>query len=87
MRLTCVWLAWHAGRVREAAVLALLVVGGFLIAWATGSLYGGDMLHTNGTQIAVGGVNVAVIVMVVAAAGLVWTLMPVRPDDPERGDL
>jgi hypothetical protein len=85
--LTCVWLAWRAGRVREAAALALLVVGGFLIAWATGWLYGGNMLHTDGTQIALGGVNVAVVFMVAAAAGLVWVLIPVRPDVPERGDL
>lgn len=74
----CLWLTWRAGRVREAAALALLVVGGLLIAWASGPLYGGNMLHTDGSQIALGGINVAVIAMILAAAGLIWALVPQR---------
>ena len=76
--LVCLWLAWRAERVREAAALALLVVGGFLIAWASGPLYGGNMLHTDGSQIALGGINVAVIFMIVAVVGLIWALVPER---------
>lgn len=75
----CLWLACGEGRVRAAAALALVVVGGFLAAWALGPLYGGDMLHTDGGQIAVGGINVAVIAMAAAAAGLVWALLSPEP--------
>ncbi len=40
-----------------------MVSGSFLIAWVLGPTYGGSMLHTDGTQLAVAGVNVAVIVV------------------------
>jgi hypothetical protein len=79
LAILCLWLACREGRVRVAAGLALIVVGGFLAAWALGPLYGGDMLHTDGGQIAVGGINLAVIAMAVAAAGLVWALLSPEP--------
>lgn len=79
LAILCLWLACGEGRVRAAAALALVVVGGFLAAWALGPLYGGDMLHTDGGQIAIGGINVAVIAMAAAAAGLVWALLSPEP--------
>ncbi|MDP2323336.1 MAG: hypothetical protein Q8N51_04815, partial [Gammaproteobacteria bacterium] len=44
----------------------------FLIAWALQGTYGGSMLHTDGTQIAIYGINVAVpIVALLLLATLV----------------
>lgn len=64
----CLWLAWRKGDVRGAALLALVVVAGFLAAFGLRATYGGSMLHTDGSEIAIGGVNVAVLVMVLAGA-------------------
>ena len=49
-------------------IIALIIPVSFLIAWALGGVYGGSMLHTDGTQMAVAGINVAVIVVVALTA-------------------
>lgn len=69
--LGCVWTD-RAPRI--GITLALLICASFLAAWALGSFYGGSMLHTDGTQIAVGGINVVVIVVTAVAALLVASL-------------
>jgi len=46
-----------------AIVLCLITGVSFLIAWATSSSYGGSMLHSDGTQMAIAGINVAVLVV------------------------
>ena len=61
LALGCVWTN-RAPRI--GIILALMICASFLTAWALGSVYGGSMLHTDGTQMAVGGVNVAVIVVI-----------------------
>ena len=71
LALGCVWTD-RAPRIGIS--LALMICVSFLAAWALGSVYGGSMLHTDGTQIAVGGVNVAVIVVMALAALLVASL-------------
>ena len=71
----CLWLGWYKNNVRLAAVIALLVSGGFLAAFALSSSYGGTMQHSDGTEILVGGINVAVGLMVVTAIGLVGLLI------------
>ena len=48
--------------------LASIVSFSFLFAWLTGDAYGGSMLHSDGTQMAVGGVNAAVLVVSILAA-------------------
>jgi len=48
---------------RIAIALCLITGVSFLIAWATSSSYGGSMLHSDGTQMAVAGINVAVLVV------------------------
>jgi hypothetical protein len=69
------WLAWRADRMKEAAAVGLVVVVGFLAAFGLGPAYGGSMLHTDGTEIAVAGVNIAVIVMMAATLVLVALLV------------
>ena len=54
---------WTQRAERLGISLALIICGAFLTAWILGATYGGSMLHTDGTQMAVAGINVAVIVM------------------------
>ena len=74
----CLWLAWRKGDVRGAALLALVVVAGFLAAFGLSATYGGSMLHTDGSEIAIGGVNVAVLVMVLA--GVILAILAASRD-------
>lgn len=50
--------------------LALIVTASFLVAWLSQSMYGGSMLHSDGTEVAVGGINLGVIVMLINGAAL-----------------
>lgn len=60
---TALILVWRKGRAFPALLLGLPLSVPFLIAWAFQHTYGGSMLHTDGTQIAVYGVNAAVPIM------------------------
>lgn len=69
------WLAWGKGNVRLPALLALLVMGGFLLAYAFRDSYGGSMMHSAGSiEWTLLGLNAgvvgAVIVVVMAIAAL-----------------
>lgn len=68
LALGCVWTD-RAPRIGIS--LALVICVSFLAAWALGPVYGGSMLHTDGTQMAVGGINFAVIVVIALTALLV----------------
>lgn len=46
-----------------AILLGLITCVSFLVAWATAASYGGSMLHSDGSQMAIAGVNVAVLVV------------------------
>lgn len=54
---------WTQRATRLGLSLALIICGSFLTAWALGGSYGGSMLHSDGTQMALAGINVAVIVV------------------------
>lgn len=71
----CLWLAWARGATRLASAIALLVTGGFVLALVLAPLYGGTMRHTDGSQLAIGGVNLATAVMALASIGLAWVLL------------
>ena len=47
--------------------LASIIALSFLFAWLTGDAYGGSMLHSDGTQMAIGGVNAAVLIVSILA--------------------
>jgi hypothetical protein len=56
------WLTWvdSSGR-GKASVIALLVTGEFLAAYLLQNLYGGSMVHPEGTEKTLFGINVGVI--------------------------
>lgn len=53
--------------------LCLITGVPFLIAWAMGGTYGGSMLHSDGTQMAIAGVNAAVIIVAILTVLLVMS--------------
>lgn len=58
----CLWLAWFREDVRLPSLLALLVTGGFMFAYLVRSSYGGSMVHPDGTEKLLLGVNAGVVV-------------------------
>jgi hypothetical protein len=67
-------LAWRGGQWLLACVLGLVPCVSFLAAFALAPVYGGTMRHSDGTELALGGINVAVIVIMIATVGLVALL-------------
>lgn len=51
---------WRHGAVRLAALATYLVTGGFLAAYALRGAYGGSMLHTDGSERLLFGLNIGV---------------------------
>jgi hypothetical protein len=70
------WLAWFRGNLRFASGIGLIVVVGFLAAYLLRFTYSGSMRHPDGTELAVMGVNSAVLVMVIA--GIILTVVFVK---------
>jgi hypothetical protein len=68
LAMLCLWLIWFSGNLRLAALIAFIVSAGFLTAYGLGPIYGGTMLHSDGSEIAIGGVNMAVAMMLVTTA-------------------
>lgn len=56
------WLTWFTkGGRAQASLIALLVTGGFLAAYGMQELYGGSMVHSDGTEKTAFGINVGVL--------------------------
>lgn len=73
------YLVWRKGRAFAALLLCMPLSLPFLIAWTLQGCYGGSMLHSDGTQISIYGVNVAVpIVSLLLFANLVALLLERR---------
>ena len=58
------YLLWVRKDRLVATLLGLITCGSFLVAWAAAGSYGGSMLHSDGSQMAIAGMNVAVLVVV-----------------------
>lgn len=67
------WLTWRKNEVRLPVVIGLLVTLGFLAAFVIRDCYGGSMVHTDGTEKRLLGMNIGVfgftlVVAMLAAA-------------------
>lgn len=65
-----IWLAAVRGQVRLACLIGLAINGAFLLAVLLAPAYGGTMRHSDGTELAAGGVNLAILGMMAVTAGL-----------------
>lgn len=80
LSILCLWLVWKETRPRLASVIMLSLTGSFVIAYVARGMYGGSMLHTDGTQLMIAGTNPAIGVMVVASVALVAGLLTKSKD-------
>lgn len=58
----CLGLVWFRNEVRLPAMVAMFITGGFLFAYAIRSGYGGSMVHSDGSEKAIMGLNLGVVV-------------------------
>jgi hypothetical protein len=69
------YLIWTGKAPKIAIILSLIIGLSFLTAFALGDIYGGSMLDTNGTQKAVAGINLAVLIALPVTAMLLSSLV------------
>lgn len=55
------WLLWFRHNITTPAIMSLIVTGGFMGAYLSQNLYGGSMLHSDGTEKAIAGINIGVL--------------------------
>tara|TARA_R110000787_G_scaffold189852_2_gene301418 strand:- start:3192 stop:3593 length:402 start_codon:yes stop_codon:yes gene_type:complete len=67
-------LVWRWNRPITALVVCLTVTVPFLAAWAIQSIFGGSMKHSDGTEIAVFGMNAGVLIVLLITAALLASL-------------
>lgn len=72
--LLCLWLTWSKREYRLSAILSILVTGGFLLAFLLKDFYGGDMRFPDGTEKAVGGINIGILGFGIAIIFLIISL-------------
>lgn len=82
----CIWMLWFRANVRLPAWLTIMVTGGFLFAYAIRGAYGGSMLHTDGTERLLLGMNIGVfgfgVCIFIAVAALIYEAMTSRHTHP-----
>lgn len=73
--LLCLWLLWAKGQTQLSALLSLLVMGGFLLAYALQDLYGGSMKYLDGSEKTLAGINIGVFGFGLATLLVVTSLL------------
>lgn len=80
-----IWLAAARKEERLACIVGLIVNVAFLAAVLLAPTYGGTMRHSDGSELAIGGFNIATAIMLVATAGLLALFITVPRELPPRG--
>lgn len=73
----CLWLAWRRTNIRLPAIIALVIMGGFLFAYLAKDSYGGSVVSSpTGDERQVVGISLAVVgaLVAVTAAATAWFL-------------
>tara|TARA_R110000868_G_C10949382_1_gene767687 strand:- start:238 stop:657 length:420 start_codon:yes stop_codon:yes gene_type:complete len=71
----CLWLVWVKNETIVGAILSLLVIGGFLLAFAIQELYGGSMKYLDGSEKTFLGINIGVLGFGMAFILVLYILM------------
>lgn len=59
--LLCLWWVWARNQIRLPALMGLIVMGGFLFAFAIQDSYGGSMKYLDGSEKTIFGLNVGLV--------------------------
>ncbi len=59
--LFCLYLTWYKNELKLSAILSLLVMGGFLLAFMIKDSYGGSMQFLDGSEKTILGINIGVV--------------------------
>jgi len=73
--LYCLWLIWVKRKVVLPSLIGMLITGGFLVAYLLKGLYGGSMVHTDGSEISLLGMNAGVMVFGLVFMGYAAALL------------
>lgn len=76
LALYCLWLTWVKNDLFLPSLIGMLVTGGFLLAFLVKDIYGGSMVHPDGSEITLMGLNAGVMVFAlvfVLFACAAWT--------------
>lgn len=71
----CLWLTWKKNEYQLSTILSILVTGGFLLAFILKDFYGGDMRFPDGTEKAIGGINIGILGFGIAIILLIISLL------------
>ncbi|OGT55859.1 MAG: hypothetical protein A3E01_14845 [Gammaproteobacteria bacterium RIFCSPHIGHO2_12_FULL_63_22] len=76
--LVALWQVWVRNDLRWQCCLTLLVTTGFFLAYALQDSYGGSMMHTDGSEKTIMGVNIGLVGFGIASSlsMLAWVLGP-----------
>jgi hypothetical protein len=58
--LFCLWLVWSKNEVRLPSLFTFFITGGFLFSYVIRGTYGGSMVHPDGSEATIMGINMGV---------------------------
>ena len=80
-----VWLAVSQKNYQLASFVGVMVNAAFLAAALLAPAYGGTMRHSDGSELAIGGINIAVAIVLVATMGLLALFITAPRELPSCG--
>lgn len=73
--LLCLWLLWFKNETKLSALLSILVMGGFLLAFIIKDSYGGSMKYLDGSEKVLFGINIGVLGFGIAFTLIVFSFL------------
>ena len=80
--LYCLWLTWVKKELILPSVIGMFVTGGFLLAFLIKGFYGGSMVHPDGIETTLMGLNAGVIVFSLVFVLFAWAALTTYRHQP-----
>ena len=75
--LYCLWLTWVKKDLISPSLIGMFVTGGFLLAFLLKGYYAGSMVHPDGSETTLMGINAGVIVFTLVFILFAWAALSV----------